>query len=147
MIKLLPGAPCNQFQGYCDMLEKCRGVDSEGPLERIKNILFGGEAIENFVGWVKTYWWATILIGIGLILLMAGKYSFYVQICVFVCMHACMFVCMYSMYIRMYVHMYVCMHTCMYVHMLSVYSTYVRDMNLCLYTHMYVCMFLRAYVK
>lgn len=71
-IELQPGAPCNNFQGYCDILHKCRGVDSEGPLERIKNLLFGGDAIDNLVDWVKEYWWAAILIGIGLIIFMAG---------------------------------------------------------------------------
>ena len=75
MIKLLPGAPCDNFQGYCDVLSKCRGVDSEGPLERIKNLLFGGDAINNLVDWVKNYWWAAVLIGVGLILVMAGRYS------------------------------------------------------------------------
>lgn len=72
---LLPGAPCNNFLGYCDILRKCRAVDSEGPLERIKNLIFGGDAIGNLVDWVKDYWWATILIGLGLIILMAGKFS------------------------------------------------------------------------
>ena len=76
-MKLLPGAPCNNFQGYCDILYKCRGVDSEGPLERIKNLLFGGDAISNLVDWVKEYWWAAILIGIGLIIFMAGKSCFH----------------------------------------------------------------------
>lgn len=71
-INLIPGAPCDNYQGYCDVLHKCRGVDSEGPLERIKNLLFGADAINNLIDWVKTYWWAAILIGIGLILLMAG---------------------------------------------------------------------------
>ena len=72
-IDLQAGAPCNEFQGYCDILKKCRGVDSEGPLERIKNLLFGGDAINNLVDWVKEYWWAAILIGIGLIIFMAGE--------------------------------------------------------------------------
>ena len=70
--KLQPGAPCDNFQGYCDILSRCRGVDSEGPLERIKNLLFGGDAIDNLVDWVKEYWWAAILIGLGLIIFMAG---------------------------------------------------------------------------
>lgn len=74
---LLTGAPCNDYEGYCDILGKCRGVDSEGPLERIKNLLFGGDAISNLVDWVKTYWWAAILIGIGLILLMAA----FIKVC------------------------------------------------------------------
>ncbi|XP_046857676.1 disintegrin and metalloproteinase domain-containing protein 10-like isoform X2 [Xenia sp. Carnegie-2017] len=74
---LLPGAPCNNFLGYCDILRKCRAVDSEGPLERIKNLIFGGDAIGNLVDWVKDYWWATILIGLGLIILMAG----FIKVC------------------------------------------------------------------
>lgn len=73
-VNLLAGAPCNNFQGYCDILHKCRGVDSEGPLERIKNLLFGGNAINNLVDWVKEHWWAAVLIGIGLIIFMAGEY-------------------------------------------------------------------------
>ena len=55
-------------------------MDSEGPLERIKNLLFGGDAINNLVDWVKEYWWAAVLIGIGLIIFMAGKYFVFIYV-------------------------------------------------------------------
>ena len=30
-LKLRPGSPCNDFQGYCDVFQRCRAVDAEGP--------------------------------------------------------------------------------------------------------------------
>ncbi|XP_035670320.1 disintegrin and metalloproteinase domain-containing protein 10-like isoform X3 [Branchiostoma floridae] len=67
-----PGAPCNNFQGYCDVFSICREVDADGPLSRLKNAIFNPATIKSFVEWVKTYWWAMILIGLGLVILMAG---------------------------------------------------------------------------
>ena len=39
-ISLRPGSPCDNYQGYCDVFLKCRAVDAEGPLARLKNLLF-----------------------------------------------------------------------------------------------------------
>ena len=39
-LKLRPGSPCNDFQGYCDVFQRCRAVDAEGPLAMLKNLLF-----------------------------------------------------------------------------------------------------------
>ena len=33
------GAPCDNYQGYCDFFQNCRGVASDGPLARLKNFL------------------------------------------------------------------------------------------------------------
>ena len=71
MIKLLPGSPCDNFQGYCDVLSKCRGVNSTRPFD----VLFCGDAINNSVDLVKNYWWTDVLIGVGLVLVMAGSSS------------------------------------------------------------------------
>ncbi|TKR93500.1 hypothetical protein L596_007945 [Steinernema carpocapsae] len=35
---LHPGSPCNNYKGYCDIFRKCRSVDSNGPLARLKNL-------------------------------------------------------------------------------------------------------------
>eukprot|EP00794_Sanderia_malayensis_P019475 gene19475-21398_t len=35
-----PGTPCDNYLGYCDIFDKCRKVDAEGPLSRLKNSLF-----------------------------------------------------------------------------------------------------------
>lgn len=71
-LKQFPGAPCNDFNGYCDVFLKCRAVDADGPLSRLKNKFFSKEAIKGYLDWIKEYWWAVVLMGLGLILLMAG---------------------------------------------------------------------------
>ena len=72
-IRQFPGAPCNDFNGYCDVFLKCRAVDADGPLSRLKNKFFSKEAILGYFEWIKEYWWAVLLMGLGLILLMAGN--------------------------------------------------------------------------
>ena len=76
----LKGSPCNNYVGYCDFLNKCRNVDAEGPLARLKKLFFSGESIDNIVDWMKTYWWACVLIGLGMVLFMAGKLTQRVRI-------------------------------------------------------------------
>ena len=71
-LKQFPGAPCDDFNGYCDVFLKCRAVDADGPLSRLKNKFFSKEAILGYFEWIKQHWWAVVLMGIGLILLMAG---------------------------------------------------------------------------
>ena len=72
-LQQFPGAPCDNFNGYCDVFLKCRAVDADGPLSRLKNKFFSKEAILGYLEWIKEHWWAVLLMGIGLILLMAGK--------------------------------------------------------------------------
>ncbi|XP_022312619.1 disintegrin and metalloproteinase domain-containing protein 10-like isoform X3 [Crassostrea virginica] len=69
-IKLPPGSPCNNFQGYCDVFSRCRGVDNDGPLQRLKNLIFNEKTLENIKNWIIEYWWAVLLMSIGLILFM-----------------------------------------------------------------------------
>lgn len=76
-IRQFPGAPCNDFNGYCDVFLKCRAVDADGPLSRLKNKFFSKEAILGYFEWIKEYWWAVALMGLGLILLMAG----FIKVC------------------------------------------------------------------
>ncbi|XP_020898884.1 disintegrin and metalloproteinase domain-containing protein 10 [Exaiptasia diaphana] len=76
-LKQLPSAACNNFNGYCDVLLKCRQVDADGPLNRLRKQFFSKEAILGYIAWIKKYWWACVLIGVGLILLMAG----FIKIC------------------------------------------------------------------
>ena len=46
-ITLQPGSPCNDFRGYCDVFMRCRLVDADGPLARLKKAIFGPELYEN----------------------------------------------------------------------------------------------------
>uniref|UniRef100_A0A669DDS1 Disintegrin and metalloproteinase domain-containing protein 10 n=1 Tax=Oreochromis niloticus TaxID=8128 RepID=A0A669DDS1_ORENI len=71
------GSPCNDFKGYCDVFMKCRLVDADGPLARLKKAIFNPELYENIAEWIVAYWWAVLLMGIALILLMAG----FIKIC------------------------------------------------------------------
>uniref|UniRef100_A0A8B9HR05 Disintegrin and metalloproteinase domain-containing protein 10 n=1 Tax=Astyanax mexicanus TaxID=7994 RepID=A0A8B9HR05_ASTMX len=74
---LQPGSPCNDFKGYCDVFMKCRLVDADGPLARLKKAIFNPELYENIAEWIVVYWWAVLLMGIALIMLMAG----FIKIC------------------------------------------------------------------
>ncbi|XP_064471223.1 disintegrin and metalloproteinase domain-containing protein 10-like isoform X2 [Ornithodoros turicata] len=70
-IKLRPGSPCNNFQGYCDVFQKCRHVDAEGPLARLKRLLFDKKSLLTVKQWVTLNWWAVLLMLIALIVVMA----------------------------------------------------------------------------
>ncbi|XP_052265783.1 disintegrin and metalloproteinase domain-containing protein 10-like isoform X5 [Dreissena polymorpha] len=69
-VQLAPGSPCNNFQGYCDVFHRCRGVDAEGPLARLKNLIFNPETLKDIGNWIVEKWWAVLLMAIGLVLLM-----------------------------------------------------------------------------
>nr|CAD7430532.1 unnamed protein product [Timema monikensis] len=87
-ISLRPGSPCDNFQvwvkephspplyralflqGYCDVFFKCRAVDAEGPLARLKNLLFNKETLLTVAQWITEYWWAVLLMGIAFIIFM-----------------------------------------------------------------------------
>uniref|UniRef100_A0A3P8UNZ6 Disintegrin and metalloproteinase domain-containing protein 10 n=1 Tax=Cynoglossus semilaevis TaxID=244447 RepID=A0A3P8UNZ6_CYNSE len=77
IITLQPGSPCNDFKGYCDVFMKCRLVDADGPLARLKKAIFNAELYENIAEWIVAHWWAVLLMGIALIMLMAG----FIKIC------------------------------------------------------------------
>uniref|UniRef100_A0A8C1KF80 Disintegrin and metalloproteinase domain-containing protein 10 n=1 Tax=Cyprinus carpio TaxID=7962 RepID=A0A8C1KF80_CYPCA len=75
---LQPGSPCNDFKGYCDVFMKCRLVDADGPLARLKKAIFNPELYSSIAEWiVASNWWAVLLMGIALIMLMAG----FIKIC------------------------------------------------------------------
>ncbi|KAM5194678.1 disintegrin and metalloproteinase domain-containing protein 10-like isoform 2-T2 [Mantella aurantiaca] len=71
VIVLPPGAPCGQRQGYCDKFHVCRFVDADGPIARLKNSFL--RVIERDPAeWMKTRWWAILLIILTMAALMAG---------------------------------------------------------------------------
>lgn len=71
-ISLRPGSPCDNFQGYCDVFLKCRAVDAEGPLARLKNLLLNRATLQTVAAWVTEQWWAVLLGGVGLIVCMGA---------------------------------------------------------------------------
>ena len=49
---LKPGSPCIGTLGYCDIFSKCRSVDGEGPLSRLKNLLLNPVILSAIREWV-----------------------------------------------------------------------------------------------
>ena len=43
-----PGTPCNNYQGYCDVFQKCREVDPSGPLATLRKLLLSEQSIGKF---------------------------------------------------------------------------------------------------
>ncbi|CAG0883895.1 unnamed protein product [Darwinula stevensoni] len=72
VIHLMPGSACDNYQGYCDVFQMCRRVDEEGPLLRIKNLLFGSETLETIRDWITSKWWAVVLIGLSMVICTGG---------------------------------------------------------------------------
>lgn len=69
-LKLRPGSPCNEFLGYCDVFQRCRPVDAEGPLARLKNTLLNQRTLMSIRQWAITHWWACALFAIAFMMLM-----------------------------------------------------------------------------
>jgi len=49
---VVAGAPCDNFKGYCDVFQKCRAVNEDGPLARLKNLLFNQETFNDIKAWI-----------------------------------------------------------------------------------------------
>ncbi|XP_058452877.1 disintegrin and metalloproteinase domain-containing protein 10 isoform X2 [Malaya genurostris] len=69
-ISLRPGSPCDNFQGYCDVFLKCRAIDAEGPLVRLKNMLFNRQTLQTVAQWVTENWYMVCLFSILFVIFM-----------------------------------------------------------------------------
>lgn len=49
---LKPGSPCVGTLGYCDIFSKCRSVDGEGPLLRLKKFLLNPVILSSIRQWI-----------------------------------------------------------------------------------------------
>jgi hypothetical protein len=50
---LKPGSPCMGTLGYCDIFSKCRSVDAEGPLLRLKKLLLNPNTLTAVQIWIR----------------------------------------------------------------------------------------------
>ncbi|CAH8847986.1 unnamed protein product [Trichobilharzia szidati] len=66
--KLPPGAPCDNYRGYCDVFMRCVSVDAEGPLARLRNLIFSPQMLQKVKTWITIHWWAVILISLAVII-------------------------------------------------------------------------------
>ncbi|XP_037910075.1 disintegrin and metalloproteinase domain-containing protein 10 isoform X2 [Hermetia illucens] len=58
-----PGTPCNDYNGYCDVFQKCREVDPSGPLATLRKLLLSEESIASFKNWLLANWY---IVGISM---------------------------------------------------------------------------------
>ncbi|XP_017846933.1 disintegrin and metalloproteinase domain-containing protein 10 isoform X2 [Drosophila busckii] len=65
-----PGTPCNDYNGYCDVFQKCREVDPSGPLATLRKLLLSEESIATFKKWMQQHWYTVALAVIGVFLLL-----------------------------------------------------------------------------
>ncbi|XP_061414243.1 disintegrin and metalloproteinase domain-containing protein 10-like [Lethenteron reissneri] len=77
VVTLQPGAACNDFRGYCDVFSRCRLVDADGPLARLRKAIFDPQLYETIAEWIVAYWWAVLLMALALVLLMAA----FIRVC------------------------------------------------------------------
>ena len=63
------GFPCSNFTGYCDFFNRCMVVNSDGALNRLANI-FNSEAFLQAIDWIREMWWAVLLVGLGVLVIM-----------------------------------------------------------------------------
>ncbi|XP_067137690.1 disintegrin and metalloproteinase domain-containing protein 10-like [Centruroides vittatus] len=65
-----PGTPCDNYNGYCDVFQKCREVDPSGPLATLRKLLLSTESIASLKRWVLDHWWGVILLFICVIIVL-----------------------------------------------------------------------------
>ena len=63
------GFPCGNFTGYCDFINNCMIVNSEGALRRLTNI-FSSEEFLRAIDWIRNMWWVVLLVGVGVLVIM-----------------------------------------------------------------------------
>ncbi|KAK0183166.1 hypothetical protein PV327_001233 [Microctonus hyperodae] len=71
-----PGTPCNDYNGYCDVFQKCREVDPSGPLATLRKLLLSDESLATFRRWVIEHWYAVALLILGAISLLVASIRF-----------------------------------------------------------------------
>ena len=70
--QMIPGSRCNDGKGYCDVLDRCRDIDPEGPITRFRKLLFNKEAVMNITEFLSTRWYVVLISGIAFIAIMAA---------------------------------------------------------------------------
>ncbi|KAH0554945.1 hypothetical protein KQX54_014065, partial [Cotesia glomerata] len=64
-----PGTPCNDYNGYCDIFQRCREVDPTGPLATLRRLLLSDASLERFHRWMTDRWYT---VAFSVIIIMTG---------------------------------------------------------------------------
>lgn len=71
-----PGTPCNNYNGYCDVFQKCREVDPSGPLATLRKLLLSEESLATFRQWTIEHWYAVAFLCLAAILFVVSLNNF-----------------------------------------------------------------------
>ncbi|XP_076396324.1 disintegrin and metalloproteinase domain-containing protein 10 isoform X4 [Megachile rotundata] len=63
-----PGTPCNDYNGYCDVFQRCREVDPSGPLATLRRLLLSDASLASFQRWLVDRWYILAFIVFMLLL-------------------------------------------------------------------------------
>lgn len=63
--------------GYCDVFLKCRAVDADGPLVRLKNLLLNKETLQTLKQYIIENWYFCVLLSIIFLIFM----GFFIKCC------------------------------------------------------------------
>ncbi|XP_054721381.1 disintegrin and metalloproteinase domain-containing protein 10-like [Uloborus diversus] len=69
-----PGTPCDNYNGYCDVFQKCREnfqADPSGPLATLRKLLLSNESMASVKKWIFLHWWVAVLLGLGIAMCMS----------------------------------------------------------------------------
>ncbi|XP_037573303.1 disintegrin and metalloproteinase domain-containing protein 10 [Dermacentor silvarum] len=72
-----PGTPCDNYNGYCDVFQKCREVDPSGPLATLRKLLLSTETIVSLRRWVSDNWWGVLLLGLSVLVFLCVVVKFF----------------------------------------------------------------------
>ncbi|XP_076221572.1 disintegrin and metalloproteinase domain-containing protein 10 [Nomia melanderi] len=64
-----PGTPCNDYNGYCDVFQRCREVDPSGPLATLRRLLLSDASLASFQRWLTDFWYIVVIISFVLMLI------------------------------------------------------------------------------
>ncbi|KAH8022627.1 hypothetical protein HPB51_000927 [Rhipicephalus microplus] len=72
-----PGTPCDNYNGYCDVFQKCREVDPSGPLATLRKLLLSTETIISLRRWIFDNWWGVLLLGLSVLVFLCVVVKFF----------------------------------------------------------------------
>lgn len=65
-----PGTPCDNYNGYCDVNQRCREVDPSSPLATLRRLLLSNESMASLKRWFNEQWfYIAVLILITVLIL------------------------------------------------------------------------------
>ncbi|KAH6931121.1 hypothetical protein HPB50_022245 [Hyalomma asiaticum] len=72
-----PGTPCDNYNGYCDVFQKCREVDPSGPLATLRKLLLSTESMVSLRRWISDNWWGVLLLGLSVLVFLCVVVKFF----------------------------------------------------------------------